>query len=166
MHVQSKWQGSGTSSSETIASLSRVCNFSSNIINETLKSIFVKHLNTHGRAYIHRHVKWCQRRDAKKGWKFSSLPKKNNISTASTANGNFYFFWGKSAKLDINLKQCFHQICFGCIKIGFLYFFCLRLVRSFCISSNVKSGSCRKELTFCLLRFFFFFFFFIESISV
>jgi hypothetical protein len=52
MHTQLEWQGSGTSSSETIASLFRVCNFSSNIINDTLKSIFVKHLNTHGRASI------------------------------------------------------------------------------------------------------------------
>lgn len=105
-------QGSGTSSSETIASLlSRDCNFSSNIINDTLKSIFVNTcvcmdgvpLPLEGRG---KDDNFC------------------SISTASTANRAVVLSGGvrNSIRKKINPFNVSTKYVFAYIEIGFLYF--------------------------------------------
>lgn len=158
-------QGSGTSSSETIASLlSRDCNFSSNIINDTLKSIFVNTcicmdgvpLPLEGRG---------------KDDNFYS------ISTASTANRAVVLSGGvrNSIRKKINPFNVSTKYVFAYIEIGFLYFL-YPAFRFLSLHSQYicpeASGSVRTWnrvwMYLCLFSSTlpFFFSFFIESISV
>lgn len=142
-----KQQGSGTSSSETIASLSRVCNFSSNIINDTLKSIFVK-----TSEYAHLFAQeWCQLNGRVYRWREGKRMEKlfpdvlHSLSTALTANSN----WG-SAKFNMKKKyKSPHNVStkYVLVILKLDFYICvfsqhsaIYLSDSFWISSNVKSG--------------------------
>jgi hypothetical protein len=162
MHTQWKWQGSGTSSSETIVSLSRVYNFSSNIINVTLKSIFVKHLNTHGRVCGVMPTKGCKR------IKTSSLPAKITFRQLQLRTGN----WGE-CETQYKSQTMFPPNMFW-LYWNWIFIFssspfsllsqyiCPKLLDQLKREIGFKPKKTHLFLPFAI----FFFFFFIESISV
>lgn len=158
-----KQQGSGTSSSETIASLSRVCNFSSNIINDTLKSIFVK-----TSEYAHLFAQeWCQLNGRVYRWREGKRMEKlfpdvlHSLSTALTANSN----WGSAKfnmKKNINLLTMFPPNMFWLYWNWISIFVSSHSTRQYICP--IASGSVQtwnrvsKFLRFCLCRFFSLFF--------
>lgn len=143
---------------------------SSNIINDTLKSIFlVKHLNTRS-IYARSDASWIEGEREEKGWKrlFPTLAPRlqhfDSFNCEQSLRGECETQYEKN-----NINLAFHQICFGYIEIGFLYLPFASLSAD--ISVRIASGAVQTWNRVCEnlvlpAAKLFSLLFFIESISV